>query len=210
MDYTEYSHRYGLEIIKGNDQYKEVYLDFLNIIESISEKELAKLFDKRKDEGKKDTSLSKVVNQKIKEGLMQRQYWQKECHIFKNDEKNKGLKSWRLDFAYPNLFSVEVAFNHASAVTANLLKPVLASELNYVEKEFYTKFGIIVAVTSEFKTKGGFDNAIGTYEEFVTQCAPLMNQLTVPMIIIGLKSPKTFEIIHKKEGKRKVGYVKYY
>lgn len=35
-----------------------------------------------------------------------------------------------------------------------------------------------------------------------------MNQLTIPIVIIGLKAPKTFEIMHEQEGNRKIGYIK--
>lgn len=58
-------------------------------------------------------------------------------------------KRWTLDFSKPGQivgkggFSVEVAFNHGEATAWNLLKPVLASELNHVTKAIQTEIGIV-------------------------------------------------------------------
>jgi len=133
--------------------------------------------------------------------------WENESPIFKDSQVNASSKDWRLDFVSSPYFSVEVAFNHSSATTVNLMKPVLASELNHVEKKFQTKFGIIITVTKEMKVAGGFDNAIGTFEGYKEQCRPLMNQLTIPMIIIGIKQPENFHIVHKKIGNTTKGIV---
>lgn len=206
MDFELYSHRYGKEIVENAPEFQKVFSQFTNVLKGITDNDLIELFQKRKDEGNKDKSLSKVINQLIKERLINLG-WESESYIFKNGEVNHSTSDWRLDFVYPNLFSVEVAFNHASAVTVNLLKPILASELNHVEKAFQTKFGIIVAATMDMKRKGGFDGAIGTFEGFCIQTKPLMNQLTIPLIIIGLKAPTSFEIVHKKESSRVIGSI---
>ena len=73
-----------------------------------------------------------------------------------------------LDFA-KNSISVEVAFNHAEAIAHNIIKPVLASELNHVQK-IQTKLGIIVTAT-KYETKG-FDGAVGTFEQFIEYFKP--------------------------------------
>ena len=78
----------------------------------------------------------------------------------------------------------------------------------HVEKAYQTKFGIIITATKELKEKGGFDSAIGTFEGYCNHLKVLMNQLTIPIVIIGLKAPKTFEIMHEQEGNRKIGYIK--
>lgn len=197
MKFKEYSHRYGLEIVKDMPVAHHKYIELCNVLESINDYDLINEFQKRKIAQKKGKSLARIINTLIKEKLTDLG-WENESYIFKNSEINKSTRDWRLDFVSPEIFSVEVAFNHSSAATANLMKPVLASELNHVEKQFQTKFGIVIAVTKDFKKRGGFDNAIGTFEGYRLQCKPLMNQLTVPMIIIGLESPKSFEIIHSK------------
>ena len=68
--------------------------------------------------------------------------------------------------------------------------------MNHVEKAIQTKIGIIITATQEFKTEGGFDTAIGTFEKFLDYLPPLRNFLTVPLFIIGLEPPKTFKIEH--------------
>lgn len=209
MEYKIYSHRYGHEIVTNNKKIEPIFNSFCNALKEITEQNIINLYQERKIKGNKDTSLSKVINALIKDKLTNLG-WEKESYIFKNKAINKSTSDWRLDFVYPDIFSVEVAFNHASAMTVNLIKPVLASELNHVEKAYQTKFGIIVSVTNEMKIKGGFDKAIGTFEGFCAHTIPLMNQLTIPLIIIGIEAPKTFEIVHKKESKRKIGNILIY
>lgn len=60
------------------------------------------------------------------------------------------------------------------------------------------------------KRAGGFDNAIGTYEKFIDYLKPLSNQLTVPLLIIGLEKPETFWIKHKKVKGKNIGFVQYF
>ena len=101
---------------------------------------------------------------------------------------------WRLDFACEEGFAVEVAFNHGEAIAWNLLKPVLACELNHVEKAIQGQIGIYVCATKKLKKIGNFDNSVGTYEKVKGYLKPLMNQLTIPIMIIGLESNETFKI----------------
>ena len=74
---------------------------------------------------------------------------------------------------------------------------MLASELNHVEKAIQTSAGIIITVNNDMKKMGNFDDAIASFEKFKQYLKPLNNILTVPMIIIGIKPPKTF-FINKK------------
>ena len=134
----------------------------------------------------------------IKDGL-ERKNWISESAIF-NDPNYQQTK-WRLDFA-KKLFSVEVAFNHGEATAWNLLKPVLASELNHVSKDAQTQIGVVIMANQGMKDAGGFDSAVGTYEKAIRYLAPLQNQLTVPMILIGLKAPGTFNVVHTGKPKR--------
>lgn len=88
--------------------------------------------------------------------------------------------------------SVEVAFNHGEAIAWNLIKPVLASELNHIEKDIQTSAGIIICATEEMKTAGNFDGAVGTYEKFIRYLIPMQDMLPTPILLIGLKKPDSF------------------
>lgn len=114
---------------------------------------------------------------------------------------NKNNKKWRLDFAKNNI-SVEVAFNHSGSVAHNILKPVLASELNHVKKEEPTKLGIVIVATKEMKKAGNFDSAIGHYDMFKEYFKPYNNIISTPVILIGIKAPTSF-CIDKKSKKIK-------
>ena len=63
--------------------------------------------------------------------------------------------------------------------------------------------------TKALKTKGGFDGAVGEYEKFLTYLNPLRDILSVPMVIIGLEAPESFEVEHIKVNGKKEGNIKY-
>ena len=203
MQFIMKSHRYGLEIVNDMDGASEKFEELCNVLENVTEKDLINTYQTF-NSGK---SLAKTINKLIKSRLTDLG-WENESQIFKDSELNASTRDWRLDFVSPPHFSLEVAFNHSSATTVNLMKPVLASELNHVEKKFQTNFGIIITVTKDMKRIGGFDNAIGTFEGYCEQCKPLMNQLTIPMIIIGIGPPETFELTHRKKGSTTKGFIK--
>ena len=99
---------------------------------------------------------------------------------------------------------MEVSYNHGEALAWNLLKPVLASELNHVTKAIQTELGVLILATQNLKEAGGFDGAIGTYEKAIRYLKPLQSQLTVPLLLIGLEAPESFwvEVIQVGANKR--------
>ena len=136
--------------------------------------------------------------------------WNPQSHIFADPEYSDNKGAWRLDFAKDNI-AIEVAFNHGGNVSWNLIKPVLSSELNHVEKAIQTQAGIVITATDNMKKAGGFDGAVGSYEKYVEYLKPLNNLLTTPMMIIGLEPSETFVVVHEKhDGKtiRKINKIK--
>ncbi|MGF9772389.1 BglII/BstYI family type II restriction endonuclease [Priestia aryabhattai] len=201
MKYEIYSHRYAWSILEGEQEFRETWDEILEIIEGITDQMIINKFQE-KYEGK-NKSLSSTLNDLFKLAFVAKG-WAPESPIFQ--DKHYSDNVWRLDFAKTNI-SVEVAFNHSGVIAWNLLKPVLASELNHVEKAIQTKIGVIICATRELQLAGNFDSAIGTYEKYIHHLIPLNNQLSVPIAIIGLKAPETFEIQEYKEGNRKLGRV---
>src|SRR5699024_10487008 len=114
-------------------------------------------------------SISRQINELLSENLTQFG-WESESPIFQNSHYRGD--TWRLDFA-KELISIEVAFNHSSVIAWNLLKPVLAGELNHVQKAIQTELGIIICATNELKRAGGFDGSIGSFEKYVDFLIPL-------------------------------------
>jgi len=209
MEYIVRSHRYGELILE--QKYPELWKQIKDAIEIISDDEIIKL---QKSKFKKQKSISKALNTLIEEKLVN-QGWDKESAIFKYDKEDdkeddasidyKQYKraAWRLDFAKDHI-SIEVGFNHGEAIAWNLLKPVLSAEVNHVAKSKQTRVGVVICATEELKKAGGFDSAVGPYEKINTYLLPLSNYLTVPMAIVGLKAPKTFdiEVIKDKDGNK--------
>mgnify|MGYP001208594588 FL=1 len=191
-----------------NTKYEDEFRDVLDVIENTSEQNIIDVFKSRRQKSidsnsKKDKSLSDTINQIFKESF-ESKLWKSESLIF--NESGYTNKNWRLDFVKKDI-SLEVAFNHHGTVCWNLIKPYLASEQNHVKKEVETKISVIISATKEMQKLGGFDNAIGRYENYCSYLRPLGQILSVPTLIIGLKAPKTFKIVHKKEGRLSIGHI---
>lgn len=208
MDFIVESFR-NAGVILNEDEFIDQFSDVMQIISDISDEDLINkhLSYGEEDEEKLPKSLSPAINSLLKEQFISNG-WSAESGIFQ-DRLYKG-NTWRLDFARDDI-SIEVAFNHASAIAWNLTKPVLASELNHVEKAIQTKIGIIITATNDMKVLGGFDSAIGTFEKFLDYLPPLRNMLTVPLFIIGLKPPTTFKVVHEQyKPRKKIGRIEMY
>lgn len=194
MEYKLESHRFGVAIA-AEKEYASEWNEIVQSLQSISDEEIK---EKHTNKCYKRKSISKAINLLIHERL-ESLGWKPESSIF--NDPNYTQARWRLDFAKKNI-SLEVAFNHGEAIAWNLLKPVLASELNHVQKEAQTSLGVVIMATEEMKSAGGFDSAVGTYEKAIRYLKPLQNQLSCPMVLIGLKAPRTFRVEHEGTPKR--------
>ncbi|AKP75259.1 Restriction endonuclease BglII [Priestia megaterium Q3] len=204
MDYRIHSHRNALTILENEPEFQEAWAEVQHILRKITDDMIIDCYNTHYQQ--KNKSLSTTINRLLKEEFTSFS-WSGESPIFQ-EAKYKDVKGdyWRLDFAKDDI-SIEVAFNHSTVIAWNLLKPVLASELNHVQKAIQTKLGIIICATQEMKVAGNFDGAIGTYEKFIDHLRPLRNQLSVPLLIIGLDAPKTFMLGEIKQGNKKLGSV---
>lgn len=204
MEFITHSFRYGLEIFNTQENFMPLWNEVIDSINSISDDDIITYFENQERRAK---SISEAINSLLDERLTSRG-WNRQSFIFNNPEyrSNRANSNWRLDFAKDDI-SIEVAFNHGEAVAWNLIKPVLASELNHVEKAIQTRAGILICATDEMKSAGGFDGATGSYEKFLQYLPPLNNLLTVPMVVIGLSAPRTFKIEHYREGRNTYGRV---
>ena len=194
MEYELQSHRFGVAIA-AEKEYSSEWNEILQSLQSISDEEIKQ---KHASKCNKRKSISKAINLLIHEKL-ESLGWKPESSIFNDPDYTQAR--WRLDFAKKNI-SLEVAFNHGEAIAWNLLKPVLASELNHVQKEAQTSLGVVIMATEDMKSAGGFDSAVGTYEKAIRYLKPLQNQLSCPMVLIGLKAPRTFRVEHEGTPKR--------
>lgn len=202
MKFVVHSFRNGEIIFENDDKFAEDWKELIGTLSDIKEKEIIEYFQNSGRKSQK--SISEAINKLIDKRLVKLE-WNRQSPIFNESEYRPHSKGycWTLDFTKNN-FAVEVAFNHGEAVAWNLIKPVLSSELNHVEKVIQTYGGILIVATDEMKKAGNFDGACGTYEKYLQYLKPLQNILTVPMVIIGLKAPKTFKI---NKDTKKVEYI---
>ena len=204
MEFTIHSHRFGAQLL--NDVYPELQSEIFHVVRSITDEDIIRHHEEFNSTQK---SISKTLNSLLKAGFTG-SGWQPESPIFQDPEyAGKQEKIWRLDFAKGPV-SMEVAYNHGEALAWNLLKPILASELNHVSKAIQTEIGVLILATQGMKDVGGFDSAVGTFEKAVRYLLPLQSQLTVPLVLIGLNPPKTFVIdVRVVEGKKRGFIVKH-
>lgn len=221
MKYRVFSHRHAKQVLENTPEYRLLYQDVQESIENVTDSRLITHFkDNYETPGKAKKSISESINNLISVELVAAG-WRPEARIFRDADFGDG--KWRLDFAkntsipesdsrpYGELtetgLSIEVAFNHSGSIAWNLLKPVLASELNHVEKDIQTSVGIVITATRDLQISGGFDGAIGVFEDYVSHLIPLRDVLTVPILVIGLEAPETFRISHSKKGTTTFGHV---
>lgn len=208
MKFETTYHRNADAVIMSNVDIKEDYDEIIEVIESITDLDLITEFERRKTERSNIKSLSEPINFLIDERLSSKG-WDRQSQIFREEEYSKKRETaWRLDFAKRTI-SVEVGFNHGEAISHNLIKPVLASELNHVEKSIQTKLGVIITATDELKKFGGFDGAVGSYEKYKSYLRPFNYLLTSPIVLIGLKLPNSFIIEQKTIERSTRGFIKY-
>lgn len=210
MEFIYTSHRFAEQIIQRTPELATLYAEITDSISAMTDAELINEFENGEKGPAK--SLSYAINALLRKHLHEERGWTKEAQIFQGREYSNV---WRLDFlkqteivgsiddAESTLVSrsgmaVEVAFNHGEAIAWNLLKPVLASEVNHIEKadsvDIGSGIGIMITASAALKEAGGFDGAVGEYEKVLRYLKPMHNQLTVPMMVIGLSAPKSFRL----------------
>lgn len=203
MRYVTHGHRYAEVIFTSIEPYVTLLGEVFDTLNEIDDQ---MVIDEFKSSKRMAKSISQSLNRLIKTGLTARG-WESESFIFADEryaDTSKGI--WRLDFAKEPLCA-EVAFNHRSDIAWNLIKPTLASELNHVDKAVQTGGGLVITATDALKDAGGFDSAVGTYEDYVRYLRPLSQMLTAPLLIVGLMPPETFRIELEDRNGRKVGHV---
>ncbi len=201
MDFEVHSHRYGEDLLKNG--YPNQWAELQQALLGISDDDLIKEFPNANN----SMSLSAAINNLIDRKLVE-QGWARQAFIFQDPEYATTRETiWRLDFAKKDI-SIEVSFNHGEALAWNLTKPVLASELNHVRKAIQTKIGVIILATQGLKEAGAFDGAVGTFEKAIRYLRPMNSLLTVPLLLIGLKAPKTFVVDKEKRENRNHGIIR--
>lgn len=195
MKYQIFSFRNALTIFNNNDRFSQLWSEIQYTLSNISDEDIINYYNYNNRSNKK--SISDAINKLIDERLVILN-WNRQSPIFNDSIYRPNSRShwWTLDFAKETI-AVEVAFNHGEAIAWNLIKPVLSSELNHVQKAIQTEAGILITATNSLKKAGNFDNSCGSYEKFLQYLDPFRNILTVPLIIIGLEAPETFKVNNK-------------
>lgn len=202
MEFVTHNHRFAINIIESNKALFSLWNELLESISEISDTHLKEGFTA----GSNKMSLSDSINDALDKELTSRG-WVPQSAIFQGSEYSD--KKWRLDFSKKiedethgiTGMAVEVAFNHGEAIAWNLLKPVLAAEISPVklETEIGTGVGVYICATQELKKAGAFDSAVGEYEKVLRYLNPLSSKLTTPLVILGLKAPKSFRVVKERD-----------
>ena len=133
MRFVTEDHNNALDIVKSNPELGVLWKEITDSLRDITDERLRLQIPKSSNK----MSLSAAINDLIDEEL-KKKHWVAQSAIFQG-EKYKD-KRWRLDFSKrietPHKgitgMAVEVAFNHGEAIAWNLMKPVLAAEINHI------------------------------------------------------------------------------
>ena len=228
-----HSHRFAHTLVQHVPELNTLWTELISTIEGVSDDDIKGAFTSPNETVSEyrfwsddrpvgtELSLSVSINNLLKQRL-EKLGWNAESGIFQDPGYSKKSETrWRLDFSKTlplanqdtgevlgeTGIAVEVAFNHGEAIAWNLLKPVMATELNHVSKELHLGegIGVVVCASSELKKAGAFDSSVGEYEKFLRYLRPMRNQLTVPMMIIGLGAPESFTSQKKRVKKEEWG-----
>lgn len=152
-----------------------------------------------------------VIGSMVEQELLEDEQIQSD---FLNDSQVRGkMKSstWTLDFSKQAILpdgkktgmAVEVAFNHAEAAAWNLVKPVIASEIN--DSRLKTKIGegigVVIVASADMKYYGNFDGATGDFRRYLKTLDAMRSQLTSPILLVPLAAPSSFYIQRKSKKK---------
>ena len=202
MEYITEDHNNGLDIVKSNIELGILWHEIQDALTAITDERIRAQVPKSKNK----MSLSAAINDLIDEELTKRS-WIPQSAIFQGSKYKD--KRWRLDFSKrienPDKgitgMAIEVAFNHGEAIAWNLMKPVLAAEINHVgvQTDIGAGVGIYICATKALKKAGGFDGAVGEYEKVLRYLLPMAQKLTRPLIIVGLEPPGTFKVVKRKD-----------
>ena len=110
-----------------------------------------------------------------------------------------------------NSFIVFLFFSFSSLAQSPVLFPEAFLKIVQTYHPIAKQAGIGVQKSEAqiLQARGGFDNAIGTYQKFLDYRPPMMNLLTVPLLIVGLEAPLTFYIDeHQHAPRKKIGRVR--
>ena len=210
---NQYSHRFALEILNSVPELRKLWEELQQAIGEVSEAEIATVHNEINDSGEITKSLSKAINFLLDERLTQAGWTPQSSLFSEKGYTSKQETAWTLDFSKSIELSngaksgvaIEVAFNHGEAAAWNLMKPVLAAEVNYLPKQvdIGEGVGVIVVASQQLKDLGAFDGAVGTFERYIKHLKAMRTHLTTPLLVVSLSGPETFHVKPiKVEGSR--------
>ena len=197
MEYDTFSHLYADSLVQ-QEGLREEFEEIIAAVVSISDDDIRTTHELHFPRQK---SISKAIHHLIGDRLRPIG-WNEGAPIFRPPEfRGRGSSRYKIDFAKRGI-CLEVAFTNDGYTAWNLLKPTLASEENLVDKAIETKLGVLLMATEDMKQKGGFDGSVCTMEGTMKYLKIMQSKLSVPLMLIGLRAPRSFVVYHHGSPKR--------
>ena len=122
----------------------------------------------------------------------------KKCRIF-TDGKNNS-KPFLIEYKLGSL-AIDISFGHYNITAWKLARLVVATSPNKNEMENQCKVGILILPEEELRLAGKFDSP-SNWERAVDYLNYMGNQWQSPLLLIGLKNPRSFGIIDNGKGQK--------
>jgi hypothetical protein len=193
LNYNIYFHNNVNKVLEENPSTRRVFGQLLENLSEISDEDMIFIFNQSKRDAK---SISETLYILINEILLQYN-WLKNQMIFDSNNNFEINNQWTLDFIKEGV-SVDISIGHSSNVIKNLVKSAVVVKSNTLNKKHNIILPVIITVTREMKSAGGFDSAVGEAEKYIASLEPLKSIVDIPLVIIALNPPKSFYIQHKK------------
>ena len=154
MKFITHQHRFGLDIIHSDERLATLWKDIETTLNGLTDERIIEEYKLSENAMSISTAINNLIDTDLK-----KLGWTPQSAIFQGSEYEG--KTWRLDFAKTaekssdgkSGIAIEVAFNHGEAIAWNLLKPVLAAEINHVDTatDIGVGVGVYICATENLK-----------------------------------------------------------
>lgn len=205
MKFSIYSFKNSLAILSYESMGKQLLREIQSSIGDIDDADIISAFEKST---RKSKSISHVLTNLIDYNFKSYGWKCNEIFFEETDlyDSIYNNKRWSLDY-FKEFIGVEIGFKHEDTIAWNLAKISIASNPNAIKKKYSIQLGVIISVTQEMKSSGGFDHSIATYEKYKEYLNAFSAILDTPILIIGIEAPSEFGITHLIESNRRLGEI---
>jgi len=203
VKYVTYSHRSASAIVQATPHLAQSWDEIVDVLSKLTDADILNNYNATSSSG----SLSKALRSVISDSLVTKYTWARDIEIIQ--KLSKTDRSYTADLLKPRSETsgrpsgaiIQFSFGHYHSVTDKLVETLLATNQSssIYEKVSSEGIGFVISATSSLQKAGGLDSSVGTFERIQSSLVALQTIVTVPIVLIGLEAPDTFQLNSKKQ-----------